>query len=413
MSTSIFVGKLLKASFIVLIVIASAAGMSDDNFTPETASVETLDDHTGKGWFWVSGTRSPNFPDGRAFLVDSDGESLGQLSTGHWYNQLNAADKRGELISTETYFSRGSRGKRTDVVVAYDPTTLSPIWEVEIPPKRANMLKSTGTTVLTDDQRFLLVLNYTPAQSVSVVDLDKRKFVTEIQTPGCSAVYPAGNRTLYAICGNGGFLRLELDDDGNLANLSRTPKIFEPVKDFLSVAASRNGDIWYFVSLQNNVYGIRMTSEKIELVSKWPLVSDAERAENWRISGQHHTAIHKDSGKLYVIMHQGDLHTFEEPGTHVWVFDANSGKKERSIEMLGLSLSIAVSQDMKPRLYSLDFRVPFPLEHLGAALEQEGEMALMDLLQQAANIYDASSGKHMGRSRSFPHGYLNSIYVWD
>ena len=47
---------------------------------------------------------------------------------------------------------------------------------------------------LTDDDRFLLIYNYTPAQSVTVVDVPARKFVGEVDIAGCALVYPTGPR---------------------------------------------------------------------------------------------------------------------------------------------------------------------------------------------------------------------------
>ena len=50
---------------------------------------------------------------------------------------------------------------------------------------------------LTDDERFLLIYNFNPAQSVTVVDTKTRKFVGEIETAGCALVYPTGPRSFF------------------------------------------------------------------------------------------------------------------------------------------------------------------------------------------------------------------------
>ena len=134
-----------------------------------SVTVEVLQDHVGKGWFWVWGNHAPSQIDGRAILFDDNGKHLGELNTGYWPNSLIPSAKRDELFSVETYFSRGLRGDRTDVVTVYDPRTLKAKREIPIPPKRANALGNTGLAVMSDDERFLLIFNYTPAQSVSVV----------------------------------------------------------------------------------------------------------------------------------------------------------------------------------------------------------------------------------------------------
>ena len=65
--------------------------------------------------------------------------------------------------------------------------------------------------LLTDDERFLLIYNFTPAQSVSVVDIGERKFVGEVETAGCALVYPTGRRSFFSICSDGALLVMTLD----------------------------------------------------------------------------------------------------------------------------------------------------------------------------------------------------------
>jgi methylamine dehydrogenase heavy chain len=87
---------------------------------------------------------------------------------------------RNEIISPESYFFRGTRGTRTDVVTFYDPITLQSTGEVEILSKRMTPVKPQGTTALSDDEKFLLIVNLTPATSIRMVNLDERTFVGEI-----------------------------------------------------------------------------------------------------------------------------------------------------------------------------------------------------------------------------------------
>ena len=381
-------------------------------FVPETATVETLPDHKGQGWFWAAGWRMPNETDGRAFLFDAKGETLGQLSTGLWFNSMVPANKRGEIITVETYFDRGTRGNREDLVVTYDAQTLSPVSEVSIPTKRMHAVRSSGLATLTEDEKFLLVVNYTPAQSISVVDLDKQEFVAEIDTSGCSVIYTAGNRDFYSICGNGGFLHIRLDDTGNVSLLERTPPIFDPVDDFLTISASRIGDTWFFVSRENNVYAINMQPDSISLQAKWPLANTDEQEDGWMISGFHHTAAHQSSERLFVLMHQGEHHTFEEPGTHVWVYDTKSGTKVSEIELEDLAFSISVNQDGPARLYSLAVHIPMPFVVTILMVVLEGVEGIGALVKQVANIYDADSGEHLVKTGFLPEGLTIDIQAW-
>ena len=47
---------------------------------------------------------------------------------------------------------------------------------------------------LLDDERFLLAYNFSPASTVSVVDLEAGSFVGEIELAGCALIYPLGPR---------------------------------------------------------------------------------------------------------------------------------------------------------------------------------------------------------------------------
>src|SRR5260370_16854599 len=106
-----------------------------------------------------------------------------------------------------------------------------------------------GNAVLTDDDRFLLIYNFNPAQSVTVVDTNLRKFVREIETPGCALVYPTGPRSLFSVCGDGSLSLLALHDARGahptppppLSNVTAPPVPHKPLRigdvcDFLSFA---------------------------------------------------------------------------------------------------------------------------------------------------------------------------------
>jgi len=377
----------------------------------ESPSATSLPDHRNKAWFWIGGNHAPSQIDGRSLLFDASGRHLGQLNTGFWPGTLRASTHKNEVYVAETYFSRGLRGQRSDVVSAYDGQTLSPLYEIAIPPKRMTALAD-FMEALSDDDRFMLVMNYTPAQSVSIVDLEQRRFVAEVDTPGCALLYPAGPRDFYMICGNGGFLHLRLGEDGQPILKERIAPIFDATDDFLTYGASRDGDTWYFVSRRNNVHVIRMTPTAIRRVRQWSLLSDAEREDDeWRISGRQHTALHRSSGQLYVLMHKGEDKTRQDPGTEVWVFDTATGTRVARHELDDMAVSIAVTQEAKPRLYTIDFVVPMPYLAMLWVYFTEGQDGLLKVMQQAVSIYDATTGKRQAQS-DLPNGYVTSITLW-
>src|SRR5262249_18802181 len=99
------------------------------------------------------------------------------------------------IYAVETYYSRGTRGTRSDVVTHYDPRTLEPIGEIAIPPKRQAGVPMLSLTGLTDDQRFLVVYDFTPAQSVTVVDLTRK-----VSTPPAARLCTRAGRAASRCC---------------------------------------------------------------------------------------------------------------------------------------------------------------------------------------------------------------------
>jgi methylamine dehydrogenase heavy chain len=167
-------------------------------------------------WVWIDDDAFFTETDGRAYLVDADsGEMLGMLSTGLQFQNLQFPRAYDHIYSAETYYSRGTRGERTDVISIYDPRTLAPEGEIVIPAKRQNGVPVTSFTGMTDDDRFVMVYNFTPAQSVTVVDVVARRVAGEIATPGCALVYPGGTRRFAMLCGDGTVLTVDLADDGS------------------------------------------------------------------------------------------------------------------------------------------------------------------------------------------------------
>ena len=124
-----------------LLIGALLAGAAQAELPPDTLHgmpSATLAVPASKHWVWVNDFVFPHMADGMAYLIDGDtGRYLGTLSTGYGFERL-LLSRDGKLIySPETYFARGTRGKRSDVVTLYDTATLGAVGEIAIPPKRA------------------------------------------------------------------------------------------------------------------------------------------------------------------------------------------------------------------------------------------------------------------------------------
>ncbi|MBV9725202.1 MAG: amine dehydrogenase, partial [Gammaproteobacteria bacterium] len=283
-------------------------------------------------WVWVNDMAFFAFPDGKAFLVDGDrGKMLGMLSTGYSFTGVIVPKAGGVIYSPEIYFSRGSRGTRTDVVTVYDATHLAPAGEIEIPPKRASLMPMPGAQAITDDDRFLLIYNFTPAQSITVVDTHSRKFVGEVETAGCALAYPTGPRSFFSICGDGALLHTILTEEGTLARRDRTPVLFDVLKDPLSEKGVRRGDTWLFVSFEGVLQPLHATAAGVQAQPTWPLFKREDLAQHWRSGGLQHLAVHERSNRLFAIVHQGGPETHKDLGDQVWVYDLASHRKVQSI----------------------------------------------------------------------------------
>lgn len=307
----------------------------------------------GAHWVWVNDIAFFGQTDGQALLVDGDsGRMLGMLSTGFSFTALVLPKEPGVIYSPETYYSRGTRGLRTDVVTIYDSHRLQPLGEVAVPPKRASLIPMRSAAVLTDDDRFLLIYNFTPAQSVSVVDTHTRVFVGEIETSGCALIYPTGPRTFFSICSDGALLLTTLGEDGKAANRVRSAPLFDGMKDPLSEKAVRAGDTWLFASLEGTIYPIRSSAKGVKVEEKWPLFTAAERALGWRTGGLQHLALHRGSGRLFALVHRGGPETHKDAGGDIWVYSVAERKQLQQIAARNKVMSIQVSQDAQPLLFA-------------------------------------------------------------
>lgn len=323
-------------------------------------------------WVWVNDIVFHHMADGKSFLLDGDsGKMLGMLNTGFGPNGVVLSRTRPLIYSPEVYFSRGTRGTRTDVVTIYDGHKLAPVAEVEVPVKRASSMPMLANARLTDDDRFLLVYNFTPAQSVSVTDTTSRKFVGEVETAGCALVYPTGPRGFFSLCSDGSALQIQLDDQGQLVSKKRSARLFDPERDPVTEKAVRDGNTWLFVTFGGSVVPIDVSGEVPKAGATWSLLDAAAKQQSWLPGGMQHLALHDASARLYSLMHVGGADSHKDPGTEVWVYDLAKHQRTQRIELTAPATSIAVTRDARPLLFAI---------FIGA---------------QTVEVYDARSGAHL------------------
>lgn len=322
------------------------------NYTDELTT-ETLSMPASPHWVFIRDVNFFNLVTGSVRLIDADtGAYLGMITTGSAPGFALSPDST-KMYMSEGYYSRYVRGDYIEVVSIYDVATLSPIGEVTIPPKRSQNLLHHNMTSITDNGRFVLVLNITPAASVSVVDVENQQFVQEISTGGCAHVFPTSDTRFSMICGDGTALTVSLAEDGSVASSESSEVFFDADKDPLLTRGARDGNQWYFTTYSGDLHTMRVDGAKASTAQAWRLMSDSDYDNGWRPGGLQPIAV-SNSGALYVLMNQNGEHSHKDPGHEIWIFDVDSKQRIRRMELEEEAFSIQVSADDETLLYTLN-----------------------------------------------------------
>jgi methylamine dehydrogenase heavy chain len=265
-------------------------------------------------------------------------------------SMLLISSMRPELYVADTVWSRGTRGTRTDYITVYDTSTLKAVGEIVLPTKRGLMTAMEGMFAFTDGERMGLVFNFTPASSVTVVDLVKRKVLGEIEIPGCSLVYPTGQRGFSTLCASGTLLSLQLGVDGKVTGRSESKSFNVIDTDPLFTWSANLGGVRYFPTMLGSVQPIDMKTDAVAVLPQWSLLAPADQAGHWRPSGWQPIA--GDGNKLLYVLMQPDARegSYKDPGTEVWVFDATTKTRVKRLRLARPGSSIALTHAADPLL---------------------------------------------------------------
>lgn len=356
-------------------------------------------------WTYYFDFQFSNF-NGRFVLMDADNTdfiahvSAGQMPT------LDVAPDGKEIYVTETTYEYGVGGDRHDFVTIYDTTDYATQARIDLPTGKRALMASLRRTTLLKDTRFLAVYNYTPATSLSLVDLAEKRHTQEVQVPGCHLAYPTGRRGVSMLCGDGSLATLHFNEAGELESQERSKPFFDPKSDHLKTNATAIGDTWYFISYSGDVYPVDLSGQMPSFKEPWALVDHEKKPAGllsaiftmgksgpWLPGGMQLADTHVARNELYVLVHptlwsegKGD-HDF--PGPEVWVYDVGSKVRTRRIKLRGVGMSIGVTQDDAPLLTVF-----------GANIETEA---------QHFEIYDAVSGKFKREM----HEYGDAVLAFD
>jgi len=357
----------------LIVVVSLCASAAFAEVQPEsTGVIETLPETWPAHWIIVQDAAFFHMSDGKFIVLDADSDD----QWGRFKGFFNAsfigmfvqATTRPEMYVAETFRARGTRGERTDVLTIYDKVKMEPVGEVVIPAKRSSNMPTAYNLQLVDDEKLALIYNFTPAQSVSVVDVVAREFLAEIPIPGCALTFPMAGRAFASICGDGSLLAVTIGDDGQQASASRTERFFDVRDDPLMEKPAMHNGIAYFPSFLGNMYPVDLNGPAPVVGDPWSMIGDEEGG--WRPGGLQLSGNDAD-GNLYFLMHpEGREGSHKDPGVEVWVFDGEAKRRVNRFELSLPAISIAVTRDESPLLVATNINLEI-------------------------DVYDASSGKHL------------------
>jgi methylamine dehydrogenase heavy chain len=294
--------------------------------------------------------------DGRVRVLDQrNGRYAGVIDSGY-AGQFSLAPDGKQAYVDATYLSRHSHGTRSDVLEIYDPATLRMTGDVELPARRAQGIYTRELMRPSSDGHYVYVQNATPSTSVTVVDVQQRKVLTEVPTPGCWALFPSQTQPLRfsALCGDGTVMTFSLNEDGSVARRASTPGFFDSDKDPIYIVAADDGESYYFLSFLGKLTQITLTGEQPVIGASRMLVPDKDARQGWRPGGYQLMALHRASGRLFIGMHaHGAEGSHKTPAQEIWTFDLHSGKRLARTRVSNF-LSISVNQGKPGYLFGID-----------------------------------------------------------
>lgn len=319
----------------------------------EMGIIEVLPADYPESWMFVDEVSFFNMFGGKIILLDvaekAQNARIKGLADKSLIGNFIQAKTRQEFYIMESFHERGSRGPRTDVLVIYDKTTLSPIkelfWEDST---RLTALPERYSMAMSADEKFLFVANMNPGTSFTVVDLDSREIVATIGTPGCVLTYPTGKNSVTSICSNGGLLTTVVDEKGQKKSQHRIAPFFDTDTSPVFERPAIIDGIAYFPSFEGTVHAFDFTGDVAKYIESWSLITEEERKANWRPSGL--VLNDKDEQGLYygIMQPDGKEGTQTHGGPQVWVYDMKKKQRLLTVDVPNWAVSVAVTRGKEP-----------------------------------------------------------------
>lgn len=325
----------------------SAAGTEPEE--PFTHTLPAWSPH----WAFVRG----GWESGGTRIWDGDtGKMVGLVATGRW-SDLGLDPKNRAIYVSETIWTKVNRGTRQDMLTVYDPKTMALLTEIPLP-GRLIIGAMKNNFVISDDGKTGFIYNFSPASSVNVVDLEKRKLAQVVELPGCASLVPVAGVGFSALCSDGTLATVTLA--GKTPSVSHSQPFFKAAEDpiFDAYVHDRAKGEVVFLSYTGLIRTAKLGATP-SIGDAWSIQAAAGLRPgetkpldiNWMPGGRQMMALHRASGTLYVLMHRGEYWTQKEDGEEVWVVNMASRKVVKRVPLKKTLGNIEVTQDDKPLLF--------------------------------------------------------------
>jgi methylamine dehydrogenase heavy chain len=301
---------------------------------------------------------------GSVVIFDGDkGKIEGQLPAAH-DGMIALAPDYSRFYVSETMWTHGNRGTRLDLLSIYDSKTLNLVKEIELPGRAVVGYKMRNLDVNASGTR-AYVYSMRPAASIVWVNLTNQTLGGTIEIPGCALVFPWGEDGVSSLCGDGS-MAIVSAPTGEAPKITHTKPFFDAANDpiFDNSLIDKASNRAVFLTYTGLIYTATLGADPI-IDKPWSIQESAGfkrpgTAANelaWRPGGIQPIGWHKDSDRLYVLMHAGDYWTHHNAATEVWVLNLKThallmrypinAKPDANVR------SIVVSQKAKPLMYLL------------------------------------------------------------
>lgn len=291
-------------------------------------------------------------------IIDGDTAKVEGTIHGGRAGVLAVAPDNGHYYVSESYWSRDNRGERVDLVSVYDSASLKLVNEIKLPGRLIASGRMPFFSISASGTRGY-VFNLEPATSVQVVDLEKKKFLSTIEVPGCGLIFPYRDEGFASLCADGSLATVTVDAKAK-GTIRQSQPFFEAETDPVfeeSLVDRKTGQAW-FITYNGLVHPVKLGGEPV-FGEPWSLQAAAglspattePQHKTWRPGGRRPFAIHMASGTLFALMHEGKPWTQKAEGTELWAIDVATRQVKGRFRVPTAGRVVGVSQDEKPLLY--------------------------------------------------------------